>query len=231
MRRTTGDHADVTKPTSLPSQIAWLSVCLLAAGWGTGLDPALGKLWQIWGLLGLASATGLDVAWRARRMCKKRTQQKSFQQRAVRNLTNLAAQAETSKKISVAVRHIIEDREQHSGAPLAGQRCDGRLPLQCTVQVTPLDDGPSTSEGINATAFSAYVRDISANGVGLMHNQTIDSRHVMLTFDLLDGKSIALVAHCQWQHVEADRRYSSGWKLVGVQTSLNSRSQEALQIA
>ncbi len=231
MQRTTDNCADGTGSASLPSQIAWLSLCLLAAGWGTGLDPTVGELWKIWGLLGLVSAAGLDVVWRTRMMRRKRTQQRSVQRRVVRSLTNLAAQTETSTRIGVAVRRIVEDHQQRDGTPSLEQRCDGRLSLRCTVRVTPLDDPASTSDGLHKTTFTVCARDISTSGVGLVHNQTINNRHVMFTFDLLDSESIALVAHLQWQHVETDGKYSSGWKFVEVRNPLNCHLQEALQIA
>jgi hypothetical protein len=46
----------------ITSQIAWLSVCIIAAAWGERLLP--GEQWQnawgIFGLFGLASALGLS---------------------------------------------------------------------------------------------------------------------------------------------------------------------------
>jgi diguanylate cyclase len=71
------------KRMSFLALIAWVSLCLIVAGWMTQLDPTLRKLWASAGLIGLASAIGLAASvksqLRAQRkliesyMCEART--------------------------------------------------------------------------------------------------------------------------------------------------------------
>jgi diguanylate cyclase len=51
--------------------IVWVSLCLIAAGWLTQLEPSLRKFWASAGLIGLASAVGLAASVKA----QMRTQQ------------------------------------------------------------------------------------------------------------------------------------------------------------
>lgn len=51
---------------SFRNVIALASLCLLVAGWGVTAFPNAGFFWLIGGLVGLASALGLDVVMRTR---------------------------------------------------------------------------------------------------------------------------------------------------------------------
>ena len=54
------------KMPSMPSLIAWLSVCLLAAAWGHTLDQHWQAVWRQTGAFGLAAAVGLGALERMR---------------------------------------------------------------------------------------------------------------------------------------------------------------------
>jgi len=51
---------------------AWISLCLVIAGWSTQLDPTLRKLWASAGLIGLASALGLAASVKSQLQAQKK---------------------------------------------------------------------------------------------------------------------------------------------------------------
>ena len=207
---------------SLTSLIGWLSLCLLAAGWGVQLDSTVRQLWANFGLFGLASAIGLEVVQRTRRVHRRRKQRRTTDRRIGQNLTKLAAANATIKQLNAALRRIAEE-EQESDQSANERRGETRLPFSCAVQVTPLDYSgrPSTEDG--DSTFTAHIRDISAGGVGLIHNQPIPSERVMLTFKLGRGETISIVAELTWRHHQPDGMYSSGGKLIEVMAPVSPR--------
>ena len=106
------------------------------------------------------------------------------------------------------------------------RRSDTRLPFQRPVEVTPLekDDAPLDTSG--SQSVTAYTRDISVGGVGLLHDQPITSNRVLLTFELLGGETVSLVALLTWCRYLGDFWYSSGGRLIGVVQPLVQQSLE-----
>jgi diguanylate cyclase len=51
---------------------AWISLCLVIAGWSSQLDPTLRKLWASAGLVGLASALGLAASVKTQLRAQKK---------------------------------------------------------------------------------------------------------------------------------------------------------------
>jgi hypothetical protein len=92
MRNESGISAD---RRSVRSTIAWLSICLLAAGWGPTCDPEVRRLWAVFGAFGLSAALGFDVIQRTRAALRRRDQTSQVQQRITRNLETMVAQGDS----------------------------------------------------------------------------------------------------------------------------------------
>jgi len=60
---------------SIAHLIAWLSVCMLAAAWGSVLGPGWTLPWMHWGAFGLAAAVGLGVSDRLRAERRNQSEQ------------------------------------------------------------------------------------------------------------------------------------------------------------
>ncbi len=52
---------------AMPAYIAWLSVCLLCAGWGRHMPATLQRTWVPVGMFGLAASVGLNAVGHLRR--------------------------------------------------------------------------------------------------------------------------------------------------------------------
>jgi hypothetical protein len=103
---------------SLRSTIAWLSICLLAAGWGPMCDPEVRRLWAIFGAFGLSAALGLDVVQRARAVFRRRDQRNLVQQRIRRNLETMVAQGDSPTVQGVPVGYYVDDIALQDAVPL-----------------------------------------------------------------------------------------------------------------
>ncbi|QDT45211.1 PilZ domain protein [Gimesia alba] len=221
-----GTDAYNSERISLTTLIGWFSLCLLAAGWGPQLDSTLTQLWTNVGLFGLVSAVGLGVGQQAREVNRQRKQRIITDRHIERYLNRFAAENGAIKDlINTALRRIAEDGEGHRNRERKGveQRDETRLPFYHPVQVQPLDDSGSLSTENGQTTFTAYIRDISSGGVGLIHDQPIPSGLVMLMFNLQNAETVSIFAKLLWQHHQPDGKLSSGGKLIKVRTPVNLR--------
>ena len=99
-----------TRKSSLRSLIAWLSLCLLTAGWGAKLDSAIQDQWARVGTFGLAAAVGLEIAAkRARRLLKMRAQQDANNRRVTRNVDDVAAQSTSMAQLGEMLQRLCQD--------------------------------------------------------------------------------------------------------------------------
>src|SRR5262245_18921912 len=114
--------------------------------------------------------------------------------------------------IKAAVDSITKDT-RHREMRCLERRNDSRLPFQRGVEVFPLRDDDTSDPGSQITA---YTRDISQSGVGLMHDEAIQSSRVLLRFELHGGESMQLVVLLTWCRYLGDFWYSSGGRLLGV---------------
>lgn len=62
---------------SVSTLIAWLSVCMLAAAWGSSLGPDWALSWMEWGAFGLVAAVGLNISERVRAMQRQNAEKRA----------------------------------------------------------------------------------------------------------------------------------------------------------
>ena len=98
-------------------------------------------------------------------------------------------------RVRMALREIVVDRERE-------RRAERRLPCFGPVTVSL----PSDPE----VALSAFARDVSPSGIGLVHLMPLDRGEVVVNFPLPSGKLVALQTELLWC-----RDYGNGWYASG----------------
>ena len=230
MRVLPSDCDSLAERRSLPALIGWLSLCMLSAGYGPQLPTYIRQTWIVMGLFGLAAAMGLNVAARARHIYRKRLHRKTTERRVDFNLTRLVKQHATFQQIREALSRIAEDYGTTGGAG-ADQRAARRMPFSRPVRVEPIDSFGHSSTDRLSNVIRAFVRDLSANGVGLIHNRPIDARQVVLTFDLLAGETISFIVDLNWSSLQADGKYLSGGKMIDIAAVHSGCSEDVRQVS
>lgn len=131
--------------------------------------------------------------------------------------------------IHAAVGMLTKDTRQREMRCLE-RRCDTRLPFQRPVQVTPLNEHEESINLDGPETMTAYARDISPSGVGLLHDQPINSNRVLLSFELLGGKTLSLVVQLTWCRYLGDFWHSSGGRPVCLVMPPSQNSLEDLEV-
>jgi len=196
--------------------IEWLSVCLLAAVWGPTLEPGLLKIWSIAGSLGLSSAVALEVAERTRAALHGKARRTAAQRRMERSWPKLIAnqeQSEVKSRICDGIRRITGSDDVQSIAELERISRE-HLPQRQPVRVKPIPASESENECDESRVVHAYVRDISSNGIELVHARPLENGRVVLALDLPDGGTASIVAETQWQLTMTDGSYQSCVRLL-----------------
>lgn len=78
--------------------------------------------------------------------------------------------------------------------------------------------GPATVTlaGASSTAFTAFARDVSTLGIGLLHTQPIDCVEVVVRLHRPGGQSIAFRTEIRWCKDFGDGWYASGGRFLDV---------------
>jgi hypothetical protein len=98
------------------------------------------------------------------------------------------------------------------------RRTDTRLPFQRAVHVRALPDEEQPLDFDGAEIVTAYTRDITPTGIGLLHDQPLAGGRALLTFELLGGDSLSLVAELTWCRYIGGFWHLSGGRLIEVAT-------------
>ncbi len=216
---------------SIPSLMAWLSVCILAAAWGKSLDNQLQAQWSMLGLYGLVASVGLGVLEKSRNMRLKRARQSAIQARTTFGLARITEQGAAREAINSAVRRVTNSvgADTSSGAAhrrrqmkerRSERRSDhlGRLPMEITVVIDHDDLSCDLSE-----PFPGTLRDISAGGISFLHAVPIEGRIVVLTIRLPDDNHLSFVAESLWTDA-TNEGFVSGGSILDVGIPDDARS-------
>jgi len=208
---------------SIASLIAWLSACLLAAGWGPRLDLQVRDLWVRIGCFGLVAAVGIEISNRVRPLVEIAAKDTAARRDADRKLAAKAAaaaaeaQRDRSLALADAVRRICQDHDRRD-VTSRGSLAD-RQTLFCEpVEVQCLEKDGTMKANQQQGTVTAHVRNISPSGVRLIHQDRIVSPRFLLPFVLSNGEAICLLFELTWQYRLAGGRYHSGGKLMDVVT-------------
>lgn len=135
---------------------------------------------------------------------------------------------ESVEAIYAAVQQLTKDT-RHREMRCLEHRSDTRLPFHRSVRVMPMKGDEPVFDAGSSETFMASTRHITLDDVGFLHDQPIDSRCVLLTFELLGGAELSLVADLRWHRYLGDFWYLSGGKLIGVVTPPTANSLDSLE--
>ncbi len=210
---------------SVPTLIAWLSVCLLAAAWGRSLDPKLQAQWSTLGLYGLVASVGLGLLEKARKARIKHSRQRALLARTAFGFAHISEQGAAAEAIRSAVRSVttstgceideIKVPRRPRKDELRAQRRSERLrqlPMEITTVIDHDDLSCELSQPLPCT-----LRDISSRGVSFQHAVPIEGRIVVLTIRLREGNHLSFVAEVLWTEATNEGFVSGGTILdVGI---------------
>lgn len=185
---------------SISNLIAWLSLGIVAAAWGSTLDPSWQPLWKQMGAFGLASAVGLNFAERYRATRRLRTQQKALEcrvERSIRTLLDGGPEEQDDAEVNAEPEQI-----ESGGTREPRMSVSVRWPAV----ITPVGaDGASSGTG-----RIGYIENVSKTGIGLAHRPPLLAGLVRVTFRRTSGQPIAMLMEVRWSRQVADERCQCG---------------------
>ncbi len=122
---------------------------------------------------------------------------------------------QSAEAILAATSRIVSDTRQREQL-FQERRSEPRWIVHQAVRVTPLQSNASSLDPSGEESVTAFIRDISTHGVGLLHAHPFGSRRVMVAFSLLDGDTIAVVLELKWCCSLGDFGFASGGTAMGV---------------
>lgn len=220
-------HDDAAKSAPLIQGIAYVSLCMIAAAYGGMIGPAWCQWWAIFGLLGLASAAGLDALERSRTRLANHRRARQLAMNAERKLDEMMSKLESSNAVCAALREFQPDG---SDPKLQGANCeaDSRLSLRRPAKVTRLRRSGSGAEERQGEPLPARVRDISRHGFGITHDHRLERGPILLQFTLDNGELLEFVGDVLWCELQDSGCYFSGGKLLKLVSPSDARPARCL---
>jgi hypothetical protein len=202
---------------SIPSLIGWLSLCLLAAALGRSLDSQWQVLWAEMGAFGLAAAVGLGSIERVRNARLQRSRDQALKARFEGGLARLNQHSATIDSINAAVRKLAQhaslDTRGKLGKAQRNRRRDQLAMLEdYPLEIIPVADHPELDGEM--TPIRGELQQISSRVVSFEHAESIPTRTVLLTFQLVDVR-LSFVVDVTWTQ-KVDGTYSSGGTVLAV---------------
>jgi hypothetical protein len=106
--------------------------------------------------------------------------------------------SEAKLRVRMALQELLGDQRE--------ARRERRLPYFGAATVTP-----AISPTVN---LSAFVRDLSSGGIGLVHFMPLNVGEVVVTMQLSRGRSVQMVTEIVWCRDFADGWFASGGKFL-----------------
>ncbi len=205
--------------TSIPTLIAWLSLCLLAAAFGHALDAQWQIIWAEAGAFGLASAVGLGALEKTRAARAERVYNRVMQMRVECGLARLNEHSAAVDSINTAVRRLVEHASMRrstdvASAPRVKRRWQTQLLSDTPLEIVPVEDQDEPFDSKSVTPITGALRQISSQGVTFEHEEAFAARIVLLTFKLTD-EQISFVVDVMWSQKTVDG-YTSGGTVLAV---------------
>ena len=203
------EYSVAGKSGSVTRLIAYLSVCMLAAAFGSMLDQVWGRWWAIFGTFGLTSAVALDALCRCRARAEDFKKRGKLSSQAKKHVDKMMREIEASDAMLAAL-HRIQPKITDSEPQRGDSRADPRRPVNAPVTITLV----CPSSGKLGESFRGSIRNISRHGVGLAHDRCLEREFVLLEIEGKNGEPILFIAHVLWCELQASGQYFSGGKLV-----------------
>lgn len=211
--------------TSVPTLIAWLSVCLLAAAFGHALDTQWQVIWAEIGAFGLAAAVGLGALEKTRAARAERVYNRVMQTRVECGLARLNEHSAAVDSINTAVRRLAEHAAKRRSTEIASvprvkRRWQTQLLSDTPLEIVPVEDQDEPFDSKSVAPITGALRQISSQGVTFEHEEGFAARIVLLTFKLTD-EHISFVVDVMWSQKTVDGYTSGGTVLaVGIPAAL-----------
>ncbi len=207
------------KPGYTARLIGYLSICMLAAAFGSMLGTIWFRYWLIFGTFGLVSAIGLNMLSRSRAQSEAANRRKMIALQAEKNLDKIVDIEESFDAILAAVRQIqsdITDAKKHRRR----SNTDKRVSLLKPVTITPLRESP----GATSESFVGSLRNISSHGFSLVHDCFLQRGYVLLEYSLENQETVMFIADLLWCERQAGGQYFSGGKFLELVSSVDTDS-------
>ena len=105
--------------------------------------------------------------------------------------------------LTIPADEVIEQFLLEAASTMAtDQRQTGRYPFFRPVTITPQDAAK--------TKLTAFIRDISPSGIGLLHNMRLETQRVTLTIPTIAGRSVDIKTEITWCKSCGEGWYASG---------------------
>ena len=213
--------------TAIPSLIAWLSLCLLAAAWGHALDAEWQIIWAEIGAFGLTAAVGLGALEKTRNARAERIYNRLMQSRVECGLARLNEHSAAVDSINMAVRRLAEHAAKRRSSEIASvsrvkRRWQTQLLSDTPLEIVPVEDQDVPFDVKSVAPIAGTLRQISSQGVTFEHDEAFAARIVLLTFKLTD-EQLSFVVDVMWSQKAVDGYTSGGTVLaVGVPAALEA---------
>ncbi len=197
------------KPGYTARLIGYLSICMLAAAFGSMLGTIWFPYWVIFGTFGLASAIGLNILSQSRARSEAVKRREIVALRTEKNLNKIVDIEESFNEVIGAVHQIqsdIADAKKHQRESDA----ETRVPLHKPVTITPLRGSTETAN----ESFGGSLRNISSRGFSLAHDCFLERGYVFLEFALENQEPLKFIADILWCERQAAGQYFSGGKFL-----------------
>jgi hypothetical protein len=171
------------REVSLPSLIAWLSLCLLSAAWGRSISGPCQNLWMQGGTFGIVAAVGLGSLEKARKVCKASVRDQLLQSRVENRLVEWGERSTALESIKQALDEITKTAATH-GAPLEG------FPLEIVMV-----KGNESFDCTSAESLPGRLKSFAASVVNFEHQDFVTEPVVVLVFDLAVNRQMCLVVN------------------------------------
>ena len=203
----------------VPSLIAWISLCLLAAAWGHSLDLRLQVLWAQLGAFGLAAALGLECIQRMRKSRAHSIRNRAVRARMESGLSRMGEESATLDSINAAVRrltdHVVSQRRlASSNTSLPKRHREAQLLGEYPLELTPVGNVNEDSSLEAAPTVPGRTRQISSTAISFEHVEPLNAQIVLATFNLKKGERLSFVVDVIWTEKTAGGLVSGGTLLA-----------------
>jgi hypothetical protein len=97
------------------------------------------------------------------------------------------------------------------------RRTSNRASVELPIYVTPVDfDGHHTQNVEQAECMLAVTKDVNLKGIGFTHDEPFEGHYAIVTFDLLENNSVALLLEVRWSNRKSGVSQMRGGIFLGV---------------
>jgi hypothetical protein len=205
---------------SVPAQIAWLSLGVLAAASGHALNETWQPIWSEMGGFGLTAAVGLGRLDRARWACREMLRDGTLRVRLEGGLARLNRHNATLDSINEAVSRLAEHASkrlpQSPNDPASSQSSrQAELLQNYPLEITPIEGHNALSDSQSLPSMAGTLSRISSRAISFEHTEPFTTHMVLLTFTLGEGQQLSFAVEVKWTE-KMHYHFTSGGTVLAV---------------